>query len=137
MMRKTISATSAENALKTNDFVTAMIERAYQSPQGMVPELSIRPIGDGQLADSFLVSINWPKPELGFPTSARAVYSSNPESARAIARRLRTGQVFINSAGTCVTQPLGGYKRSGIGREGGVEGVHDFFETKLITGPAA
>lgn len=83
MMRKTLPATSAESALKTNDLVTAMIERGYQIPQGMIPELSIRPIGDGQLADSFLVSMNWPEPELGFPTSAVVkLPSSDVNSAR-------------------------------------------------------
>ena len=32
----------------------------------------------------------------------------------------------------CVTQPFGGYKQSGLGREGNVEGLGAFLETKLI-----
>jgi aldehyde dehydrogenase (NAD+) len=32
----------------------------------------------------------------------------------------------------CVVQPFGGYKQSGLGREGNVEGLSAFLETKLI-----
>lgn len=61
-----------------------------------------------------------------------AVYAQDLELADQIARRIRTGQVFINSAGTCVNEPFGGFKQSGLGREGGVEGIEAFLETKLI-----
>jgi aldehyde dehydrogenase (NAD+) len=30
--------------------------------------------------------------------------------------------------------PFGGYKKSGIGREGGVWGIEEFLETKLVCG---
>jgi aldehyde dehydrogenase (NAD+) len=62
-----------------------------------------------------------------------AVFADDPERATQVARRIRSGQVFINSAGVCAFQPFGGFKQSGIGREGGKEGIFTFMETKLIT----
>jgi acyl-CoA reductase-like NAD-dependent aldehyde dehydrogenase len=61
-----------------------------------------------------------------------AVYARDEELARSIARRIRTGQVAINGWGMCVVEPFGGYKQSGLGREGGVEGISAYLETKLI-----
>jgi acyl-CoA reductase-like NAD-dependent aldehyde dehydrogenase len=61
-----------------------------------------------------------------------AVYANDLDLAGRLARRIRTGQVFINGAGTVLDAPFGGYKQSGIGREGGPEGLQGFLETKLI-----
>jgi aldehyde dehydrogenase (NAD+) len=61
-----------------------------------------------------------------------AVYASDQELAESIARQIRTGQISINTWGMCVVQPFGGYKQSGLGREGNVEGLSAFLETKLI-----
>ncbi|TYL44878.1 aldehyde dehydrogenase [Nocardioides sp. BGMRC 2183] len=66
-----------------------------------------------------------------------AVYAKDTEIAEAIARRVRTGQIGINGWDMCVTQPFGGYKQSGLGREGNVEGLGAFLETKLIQFPPA
>lgn len=61
-----------------------------------------------------------------------AVYAEDAALAESIARRVRTGQISINGWDMCVTQPFGGYKQSGLGREGNVEGLSSFLETKLI-----
>ncbi|OZF50794.1 aldehyde dehydrogenase [Rhodococcus sp. 14-2470-1b] len=61
-----------------------------------------------------------------------AVYAEDTALAESIARRVRTGQISINGWDMCVTQPFGGYKQSGLGREGNVEGLSSFLETKLI-----
>jgi aldehyde dehydrogenase (NAD+) len=61
-----------------------------------------------------------------------AVYAADVELAEQLARRIRTGQVSINSWGISVHHPFGGYKQSGLGREGGVEGMLEFLEVKLI-----
>lgn len=53
----------------------------------------------------------------------------------AIARRIRTGQVSVN--GTIPGDaPFGGFKQSGIGREGGVMGLRAYMEPKAIGIPA-
>lgn len=64
-----------------------------------------------------------------------SVYAKDEELAQSIARRVRTGQISINGYAMCVVQPFGGYKQSGLGREGGIEGFDAFFETKLIQLP--
>jgi len=61
-----------------------------------------------------------------------AVYARDDAVAEGIARRIRTGQVGINSWNMCIVQPFGGYKQSGLGREGGVEGIMPYLETKLL-----
>jgi len=62
------------------------------------------------------------------------VYSGDVEHAVAVASKLRTGQVHINGASADFTAPFGGYKRSGNGREWGVEGFEEFLETKALMG---
>jgi aldehyde dehydrogenase (NAD+) len=61
-----------------------------------------------------------------------SVYTADKDRAIDIARRMRTGQVFVNDASMCVVQPFGGYKQSGIGREGGIEGLMTYYETKVV-----
>jgi aldehyde dehydrogenase (NAD+) len=60
--------------------------------------------------------------------------SGSPERARAIARRIRTGNVHLNGAPSDLAAPFGGYKQSGNGREWGALGFEDFLETKAILG---
>lgn len=55
-----------------------------------------------------------------------------PEQAAAIARRMRTGTVYVNEGSWDVDAPFGGYKQSGMGREGAVEGFEEFLEVKTI-----
>ena len=55
-------------------------------------------------------------------------------AARAVAARIRSGQVHINNPPWSPDAPFGGYKRSGNGREYGVEGMEEYLETKAILG---
>ncbi|GGQ40871.1 aldehyde dehydrogenase family protein [Couchioplanes azureus] len=55
-----------------------------------------------------------------------------PGRALAVARRMRTGAVDVNGGAFNPFAPFGGYKQSGIGREFGVHGLHEFQQTKAI-----
>ncbi len=66
---------------------------------------------------------------------AGAVQSGDVERAKAIARRMRTGQVDINGAAFNTAAPFGGYKQSGNTRERGRWGLEEFLETKSIQLP--
>lgn len=64
-----------------------------------------------------------------------AVWGGDIERGLGIARRIRTGQISIN--GTIPGDaPFGGFKQSGIGREGGVMGLRAYMEPKAIGVPA-
>ncbi|GGL31825.1 aldehyde dehydrogenase family protein [Nocardia jinanensis] len=64
---------------------------------------------------------------------AGAVWSSDTARARRIAARLRHGTVWINDFGPYLPQAeWGGYGRSGIGRELGSSGLHEYRETKHV-----
>jgi aldehyde dehydrogenase (NAD+) len=66
------------------------------------------------------------------------VSSGNLDRAMKIANRIRTGTMSVNGGMSIAGDiPFGGYKASGIGREWGVEGIEEFFETKLIAVRAA
>src|SRR6266404_3544042 len=60
------------------------------------------------------------------------VSSSNPERASRVARQLQAGRVLINTLNHDPLTPFGGYKQSGIGREGGIYGMREFLEPKAI-----
>jgi acyl-CoA reductase-like NAD-dependent aldehyde dehydrogenase len=59
----------------------------------------------------------------------------NTEQAYEVAKHIRTGQVGINGMELAPSAPFGGYKMSGLGREGGPEGLGAFLETKAILFP--
>ncbi|MFJ5295581.1 aldehyde dehydrogenase family protein [Pseudomonas sp. NPDC088368] len=64
-----------------------------------------------------------------------AVWSDSDAHAMAIARRLRTGQVTVNGGAFNALAPFGGFKQSGIGREGGAFGIDEFLEYKAYQMP--
>ena len=63
---------------------------------------------------------------------AGGVWSKDPERAKRVARRMRTGQVDINGGGFNLMAPFGGYKQSGHGRELGKFGLTEFMELKSL-----
>ena len=60
--------------------------------------------------------------------------SGTSDRARAMARRIRSGNVHLNGAQGDFNAPFGGYKQSGNGREWGGFGMDEYLETKAILG---
>ena len=60
--------------------------------------------------------------------------TENKSKAKRVAKKLRSGTVYINGNGAESGTPFGGYRQSGNGREGGVWGLEEFLEIKTITG---
>jgi aldehyde dehydrogenase (NAD+) len=64
---------------------------------------------------------------------AAGVWTRSLHRANLMAARLKAGTVWINNyRATSFTSPFGGYKRSGIGRESGVEAIKEYLETKCV-----
>ena len=63
---------------------------------------------------------------------AAMITGSDQLRAVEIAKQLRTGNVWINAGGNIGNAPFGGFKLSGIGREGGVWGMHEFTEVQHV-----
>jgi len=63
-----------------------------------------------------------------------AYISGSAERAKAVASKLRAGNVHLNGAGVNPGAPFGGYKQSGNGREFSVWGLEEFLETKAVIG---
>jgi aldehyde dehydrogenase (NAD+) len=64
------------------------------------------------------------------------VSSGDPQRAKRVANRLRTGMVHVNGAQVDLQAPFGGYKQSGNGREWGGQGFEEFLEVKAVMGGA-
>src|SRR5216684_2428268 len=62
------------------------------------------------------------------------VSSADPERATRVARKLAAGRVLINTSSHDPFAPFGGFKQSGIGREGGIFGLQEYLEPKAIIG---
>jgi len=61
-----------------------------------------------------------------------AVYTSDPDLAYKVSRRVRAGNMTHNDWVNDVQFPFGGFKSSGIGRDGGPEGLALYQETKVV-----
>jgi aldehyde dehydrogenase (NAD+) len=61
-----------------------------------------------------------------------SVFTNDVDRARQVAGQLRSGTVGHNAFRTDFSVAFGGFKQSGIGREGGREGLLPFLETKTV-----
>ena len=88
------------------------------------PVLSVIPAEDEQRGDAIANDSIY-----GLNAS---VFTNDVERARDVASQLRSGTVGHNAFRTDFSIAFGGFKQSGIGREGGVEGLLPFLETKTV-----
>jgi len=63
---------------------------------------------------------------------AANIITGNLPRALEVAKRLRVGSVTINGALDMINTPRGGFKESGLGREGGKASLYDYTETQSI-----
>ena len=63
------------------------------------------------------------------------VFSADTARAMRVAKQLRTGNVGINTAQRNHEAPFGGFKMSGVGRDGGSFGLHAYSELQSIIWP--
>jgi (Z)-2-((N-methylformamido)methylene)-5-hydroxybutyrolactone dehydrogenase len=64
---------------------------------------------------------------------AAGVWTSSIRRAINIPQRLEAGTVWVNTyRAVSYMSPFGGYKRSGIGRESGVDAIHEYLQTKSV-----
>jgi acyl-CoA reductase-like NAD-dependent aldehyde dehydrogenase len=68
-----------------------------------------------------------------------SVWTTDRQKAAEIGARLQAGYVFVNSHSAAVLDqraPFGGMKKSGLGREMGIEGLREFMDTHSVALPA-
>lgn len=64
---------------------------------------------------------------------AAGVWTSDMRLALNMSDRLEAGSIWINTyRDISYTTPFGGYKKSGLGRENGVEGIREYLQTKAV-----
>jgi aldehyde dehydrogenase (NAD+) len=65
-----------------------------------------------------------------------SVWGGDGERALRVAKRVRTGNIGVNQSMLDIGGPFGGFKRSGLGREYGLEGIDEYVELQQLTAPA-
>jgi aldehyde dehydrogenase (NAD+) len=64
---------------------------------------------------------------------AAGVWTASMRRALTMSERLQAGTVWVNTYRAISHQsPFGGYKRSGIGRENGIDAIHEYVQTKSV-----
>ncbi|WP_438997462.1 aldehyde dehydrogenase family protein [Candidatus Puniceispirillum sp.] len=104
----------------TNNDMTIMREEIFG------PVLSIMPF---DTEDEAIAIAN----DTPFGLSAY-LQTGDTERAHRVARQLRAGMVQVNGSSRASGSPFGGFKQSGVGREGGAMGIEEFLEVKTISG---
>jgi aldehyde dehydrogenase (NAD+) len=64
---------------------------------------------------------------------AAGVWTRSLARAMKLSDKLRAGTIWVNNyRATSMTSPFGGYKRSGVGRENGVDAVREYQQVKSV-----
>src|SRR5262249_41625252 len=64
---------------------------------------------------------------------AAGVWTQSIRRAISMSERLEAGTVWVNTyRAVSYMSPFGGYKRSGVGRESGVDAIYEYLQTKSV-----
>ena len=64
---------------------------------------------------------------------AAGVWTQSIKRAIKISNAIRAGTIWVNTyRAVSYLSPFGGYKKSGLGRENGLEGMREFLQTKSV-----
>lgn len=89
------------------------------------PVLAVLPFDDEEEAIAIANDVNY--------GLAAGVWTNDLRRSLYMADKLQAGTVWVNTyRSTSYTTPFGGYKRSGIGRENGVEAIKEYTQTKSV-----
>jgi aldehyde dehydrogenase (NAD+) len=65
---------------------------------------------------------------------ASGIWTQDVSRAHRVAAQLEAGTVYVNTYHErAIEAPMGGYKKSGIGREKGMASLHDYMQLKNVT----
>ncbi len=103
---------------------------------GVTPEM---PIAQEEVFGPVLSILSYETPEEAVEIAngseyglGGGIWSKSREEGFEFARQLRTGQVSVNGAIPTADMPFGGFKKSGIGREGGMHALEEFVDLQTI-----
>jgi phenylacetaldehyde dehydrogenase len=91
------------------------------------PVLCAMPFNDASELDPLVDLAN----ETSYGLAAN-IWTRDLALAHQLARRIQAGTITINGGGREQPMPFGGYKQSGLGREGGREGIEAYTEIKTV-----
>ncbi len=148
----------ASVSIKERNKIAELVESAVNAG-GKIEVGGAIPAGDGAFYPATVISVSKDNPILNheifgpvapvvtFETEAEGislannteyglisyVFSGDMKKAIRVAEKLESGMVAINRGVISdPAAPFGGVKQSGLGREGGFAGIHEFLETKFI-----
>jgi phenylacetaldehyde dehydrogenase len=108
--------------------VRARADMSLMQDEVFGPVLGVTSFGDAGDLDHIAALAN----DTQYGLAAK-LWTRDLRSAHQLARKLQAGQVVINGGGGDGRLPFGGFKQSGLGREGGREGALSFTEIKAVS----
>ena len=123
--------TAAGTAPDVGAFLSPFIVRGVEHGQTLTREEIFGPVAPIVTVDSTEQAITMANDtEYGLISY---VFAKDRAEGIAVARRLESGMVAVNrGVASDPAAPFGGMKESGLGREGGFAGIHEFLETQYI-----
>jgi phenylacetaldehyde dehydrogenase len=92
------------------------------------PVLCATPFGDASELERLAQQAN----DTSYGLAAN-IWTRDVGNAVGLARRIKAGNITVNGGAREQSMPLGGFKQSGLGREGGRDGVEAYTELKIVS----